>query len=130
MPREFVEDEARICFAPPTFEQNPGLVNTWTDLWVTYPGTTVCHEAASWVMQDDVLDRISDIDLPALVVHGEKDEAVSLESALAMASRLQGAHVVRVPDVGHTVNLEAPEVVNEAITDFVHSVYPGNEGAR
>ena len=54
-----------------------------------------------------VIDQLAAIEIPALVVVGEKDEPY-LRAAEVLAARLRKAESVRIPRAGHVVNLEEP----------------------
>ena len=48
-----------------------------------------------------------------------------IEMADVLASRIRGAEYHRVPDAGHMVNMEAPEIINALLAAFlsrIHSV--------
>jgi pimeloyl-ACP methyl ester carboxylesterase len=63
-----------------------------------------------------VLEKIS---VPALVLGGSEDEISPAEGMRAMAQRIRGARYVEVPGAGHLTPLERPELVNEALEDFL-----------
>jgi 3-oxoadipate enol-lactonase len=62
-----------------------------------------------------VIDELGEITVPTTVVVGELDVACFLEMANVLATRIPGARKVVVPDAGHMVNMEAPEVVNDVL---------------
>jgi len=63
-----------------------------------------------------LLDQIG---VPALVLGGSEDEISPAAGMRAMAQRIDGAKYVEVPEAGHVAPLERPEVVNEALEDFL-----------
>lgn len=63
-----------------------------------------------------VLEQIS---VPALVLGGSEDEISPAAGMRAMAQRIRGATYVEVPEAGHLAPLERPELVNEALEDFL-----------
>jgi proline iminopeptidase len=65
----------------------------------------------------DVRDRVRQLRLPALVVHGE-DDPIPIETAVETAALL-GAPLVRIPDCGHVPYVEAPEAFTRALDDFL-----------
>jgi pimeloyl-ACP methyl ester carboxylesterase len=65
-----------------------------------------------------VLDRLAEIDRPALIVVGEKDDAY-LRAAEVMEARLPHATRVSIAGAGHIVNLDAPEAFDDVVTRFV-----------
>jgi len=65
-----------------------------------------------------VIDQLAAIEIPALVVVGEKDEPY-LRAAEVLASRLPKAESVRIPRAGHVVNLEEPAAFDAAVLGFL-----------
>ncbi len=59
--------------------------------------------------------------VPALVIAGEEDRLIPVDHATRLADAIPGATLMRVPDSGHMVILERPEVVTEAIADFTEA---------
>ncbi|MEU1332987.1 alpha/beta hydrolase [Streptomyces sp. NPDC005865] len=58
-------------------------------------------------------------DLPVLVLAGDKDLVTPSEHSEAIAQRLPDAELVLVPDAGHMVMLEHPEVVMDRLADLL-----------
>lgn len=68
-----------------------------------------------------VIDALSGIDIPALVLVGEKDEAY-LRAAEVLSARLPRAVRETIPGAGHIVNIESSEVFNAAVARFVREI--------
>lgn len=70
--------------------------------------------------QDDsaVLDSLPSVAVPALVIVGEHD-AQFLASADYMAAKIPDAQLVVVPDAGHSINVQQPEVFEQVVASFV-----------
>jgi 3-oxoadipate enol-lactonase len=54
-------------------------------------------------------NRLSRIEVPALVIHGEEDRVVPVENAHLIASRLRNGRLHLLPDTGHLYTTETPE---------------------
>lgn len=67
---------------------------------------------------EPVLDRLGEIEAPALVMVGEHDEQF-LRAADMMAARLRRAERVTIPRAGHIVNLDASELFEAALLGFL-----------
>ena len=67
----------------------------------------------------DVMDRLDEIQVPALVVSGTADRLTPAKYARFLTERIPNTRLVTVDGAGHMVMLERPEVVTEAIRDFV-----------
>ncbi len=64
-----------------------------------------------------VIDSLPNIAVPVLIVVGAEDVNF-LDGTAYMESRIPGATRVVVPGAGHGVNIEQPEMVNDALADF------------
>lgn len=77
----------------------------------------------------DLTERMAAIDVPLLVVSGDEDEPC-LEPSLLIKRVVPKAGLSFVPQTGHAVNLEEPEVFNRMLDDFLHQVAQGRWLAR
>ena len=66
----------------------------------------------------DVLDHVSELRLPMLILHGFYNVQFPLRQALDMAVRVPGS-LVKVLDTGHEAPAENPEAVTQAVECFV-----------
>jgi pimeloyl-ACP methyl ester carboxylesterase len=70
-----------------------------------------------------VIDALSRIEAPALVIVGEHDTAY-LRSAEVLAAKLPKAESVVIPDAGHIVNIERAAEFDAAVLGFLARVAP------
>jgi len=91
---------------------------TWKRAWAEMRPEPfrLCVQAV--LERDDLTDRLDELDLPALVVHGEADAGVEPARGRALADAL-GAEFLPVPGGSHAANLTHPEPVNAAIERFL-----------
>ncbi len=70
-----------------------------------------------WVepLAPPVRERLKDIEVPALVVVGERDNAYTLEVALLLEREMPRARRVVVADAGHLVHLETASAFNDLV---------------
>jgi 3-oxoadipate enol-lactonase len=66
-------------------------------------------------------NRLSEIDVPALVISGSNDSPTAVAAADRIVSSLAGAQKVVIPDAGHMVNMDAPARFNRAVRSFLDS---------
>ncbi|HEY4721188.1 MAG TPA: alpha/beta hydrolase [Anaerolineae bacterium] len=67
----------------------------------------------------DVIDRLSAIKAPTLIISGTADQLTPPKYAAFMAEKIPNARLVSVPDAGHMVMLEAEAVVTREVEAFV-----------
>jgi pimeloyl-ACP methyl ester carboxylesterase len=53
------------------------------------------------------------------VITGMEDEVIAPEEGLQMAASIRDARLIQVPEAGHLVNMEAPDLVNDVLLDFL-----------
>jgi pimeloyl-ACP methyl ester carboxylesterase len=73
-------------------------------------------------MEPPAAQRLAEIQVPALVIVGEYDLPDFQQIALVLEQQLAHVHKVLVPEAGHMANMEAPQIVNEAILQFLASL--------
>jgi pimeloyl-ACP methyl ester carboxylesterase len=70
----------------------------------------------------DVRERLAELHLPVLAVTGAGDVLTPPKFATFIGERVAGARVEIVPEAGHLVMTEAPQVVNDLLAGFVASL--------
>jgi len=70
----------------------------------------------------DVMGRLGEIRVPALVICGEDDALTPPKYARYLEANLPGARLAIIPAAGHMVMWEQPEAVNAAIAGFLQTV--------
>ena len=84
--------------------------------------TLDAYLASSVAIRDmDFREELSQIDVPTMVVIGEKDPATIPEYGELIADRIPGAKAFVVPDAAHLSNIEQPDVFTKALRDFLRA---------
>ncbi len=68
------------------------------------------------------LNELRTIDKPTLVLHGELDRMVLVEGAHLLAKHISGARLTVLPDCGHQLFTDQPELGARAVRDFLDEV--------
>ncbi len=72
----------------------------------------------------DLVDKIKAVSAPTLIMTGDEDFPC-LEPALLLKRTIMTSALVVLPNSGHAINLEEPELFNRHVADFLHSVDTG-----
>ncbi|MBI4260091.1 MAG: alpha/beta fold hydrolase [Actinobacteria bacterium] len=72
----------------------------------------------------DVYDRLPEVAVPTLVLHGTKDRMTSVENARILAERIPRAELVTLEGAGHVYHSEQPDRADAAVLDFVRRHRP------
>lgn len=67
----------------------------------------------------DLRERIRQLDKPTLILAGADDTITSPAEAELLKDRIRGARLEMVPDAGHRLTTERPDVVNDAVEKFL-----------
>jgi pimeloyl-ACP methyl ester carboxylesterase len=76
----------------------------------------------SILTRDDFASNLPEMDLPVLIISGQADAAVDPAQSERMHAEFPNSKLVRVPDAGHTPPVEAPDVVSDAMREFLVSL--------
>lgn len=91
----------------------------WKQSWKALTPGNVEQLFSTLAGREDLSDRLAEIDVPALVVHGELDASISVARARPLADGLADAEFVVIDGAGHAANLTDPEHVNPHIERFL-----------
>ncbi len=73
--------------------------------------------------------RLNQLTVPTLLVVGDEDEPC-IEPGIFMKREIGTSGLVILPQSGHTINLEEPELFNQAVRDFHAAVAAGHWATR
>ena len=69
---------------------------------------------------EDVRDVLPQIDVPTLLMSGDRDARAPLTVAEALQAAIPGSRLVVLRDAGHVCNIEAPDEFNDTVRNFLH----------
>jgi pimeloyl-ACP methyl ester carboxylesterase len=67
----------------------------------------------------DVMKEVEKIVLPTLILCGEDDQLTPVKYSQFLQSRIKGSKLEVLPNAGHMVMMESPQVFNEKIRAFI-----------
>jgi 3-oxoadipate enol-lactonase len=77
---------------------------------------------ASAIRRLNYLDRLSEIELPTLIMVGEDDPATPVSASQAIHERIKESKLVVLPSCRHLSNVEQAEAFNRHLLEFLRSV--------
>jgi pimeloyl-ACP methyl ester carboxylesterase len=102
-------------------EGYPGTPD-WQAKWRTLSNDNLVQVFTTLASREDIHDRLPEIDVPAMVIHGELDASIPIEVGRNLADGLPDCEFVIVPGAGHASNLTHPDAVNPQIERFLASL--------
>lgn len=118
--RETLLGSTSLASRPELAEQ----VDRWLQMANPYGVMDALHAMAN---RRDAAAMLPTLTCPALVIAGEEDTIIPVEEVRAMADRIPGAMFEMMPQSGHLVNLEQPQLFQAALERFLrHHAEPAS----
>ena len=93
---------------------------TWIAKWRQIPRSLLRPAFRCLVGREDIHDRLGEIKVPALVIHGTADAAIDIDRAQRLCSELADCQpLIAIEGGGHASNLTHPKLVNLAVEQFL-----------
>jgi pimeloyl-ACP methyl ester carboxylesterase len=70
----------------------------------------------------DLYDRLPEIRVPTLIIHGTEDRLVHPDNARVLGERIPGSRLVLLKGAGHVYHSEQPEEADGAVLEFIASL--------
>jgi pimeloyl-ACP methyl ester carboxylesterase len=109
----------RMFFSSHTRNTKPEFVNEWKAKFASVPLSSILHTVEALRTRDSIVERLGEIQVPALVVVGEKDQPLPPSYSREIAGALPNASLVVIEKSGHISTLEQPEAVTSAMVSFL-----------
>ncbi|WP_219412931.1 alpha/beta fold hydrolase [Pseudonocardia nigra] len=131
-PRARVEQVVRLCFADPSLVPEHRLAEAAAEFaergkleWAREAAERTGRAmVSSWWRRESLWSVAARVQAPTLVAWGERDRLVAPRLARRTASALR-ARLLMLPDVGHTAQMEAPDLVARAVAGLWDDVAVG-----
>ncbi len=111
-----------------TFLSDPSYIKE-LDHWkhhLQHMGRGVAKLAGGAVVRESMLPELAACETPILFVHGDQDHAfppaMSTQAFEILPEKLEPKQLVFVPECGHSVAVEAPDILNAHLAEFLSQV--------
>lgn len=71
------------------------------------------------VISDDLSQFVSSLKVPTVIIWGAKDTLTPLENGEFLNKKIPHSKFITIPDAGHSLEIEAPEIVTEKILENI-----------
>jgi 3-oxoadipate enol-lactonase len=114
-----VDATARSLVAQATWEAGGPVVQTVRAMVRSAPTRTVVNSLRAIAGRPDLSPVLSTVRVPTLVLWGEQDQLIPPAQTQSMVARIPGSLGVGIPGAGHLPSLEAPNLFDQALGDFL-----------
>jgi 3-oxoadipate enol-lactonase len=102
---------------------DPALEREWKAKWQSWDPSRLRAAGGALLDRDDISDRLEELAMPVLLVHGAEDTAIPVTRAREICAAVSDCRgVIEVSGAAHAANLTHPELVNPAIRDFLEGL--------
>jgi len=109
-------------FSPVTHQEDKELLHYIREIMNTTSQQGAIGSLRAMKNRADPTHLLSKITVPTIVIYGEDDEIISLDTAAALAEAIPTAELHIIPDAGHLPNLEQPEIYNDISASFLEEL--------
>lgn len=109
-------------FAAGSIERAPEMLELYRDMLLANRQNDYIRTCRAIADAEDLAGRLGDVHQPTLVIVGGSDDRTLPEHGRELAARMPDAGFVELPDVGHSLPLEAPGAIAEAVGAFLEQV--------
>jgi len=108
--------------APKTYTTNPELVLEVEQIMMSASVEGVMGALLGMKDRVDSMDLLANIDVPTIIMHGNDDQLIPIQAAEDMHNAIQNSRLLIIPEAGHLLNLEQPQVFNQTVREFLRSI--------
>jgi pimeloyl-ACP methyl ester carboxylesterase len=95
------------------------LRKKWTDLMASSAPIAVAAASRALAYRADSTPMLGQIDVPTLLVFGERDEITPPEIGITMQAAIPGSRLAVIPDAGHLPPVEQPDRFADTLRSFL-----------
>ena len=114
-------------FSAASLAREPGMLEEYRSMLLRNDQADYVRQCLAIAHAEDLAGRLGDVLQPALVIVGGSDDRTLPEHGRELANRLADGRAVEIPDVGHTLPLEASDEVVSAVCAFLDEVLVDTE---
>jgi len=108
--------------SPTTYNRNPELVRHVWEIMESTSLEGILGDLMGMKSRPDSTPTLAKIDKPTLILQGSDDQLIPLNDAVEMRTTILKAHLRLLPDAGHLLNMEQPDLTNQAIRSFLQEI--------
>jgi pimeloyl-ACP methyl ester carboxylesterase len=121
--RDVIEPNVYFAFHP-TQAADPVMVQRYLDIVLGAGAEQLIRQNRAVMRRPDARLHLASLRAPVLLVCGDEDRLAPPECTSEMAALLPQAQVVWVPECGHMLTMEKPELVNAALNGWLAKHFP------
>ncbi|MGB9669172.1 MAG: alpha/beta fold hydrolase [Anaerolineales bacterium] len=106
--------------SPYTFQHQPQLADELRQIMQNVTLDAVIGDLSGMKARPDSRAYLHEINVPTLIIHGKDDQLIPVAEVQEMSSAIPHSQLVLLDHCGHLPNLEAKDLFNQIILNFVN----------
>lgn len=111
-------------FSQASLRRDGGMLTEYRELLAENDAGDYIRQCRAIASAENLDARLGEIGCPVLVLLGGDDDRTLPEHGRALAGAIPGGQLVELPDVGHTIPLEAPAELVRVVRSFIAGLEP------
>ena len=107
--------------APATYEKRPELVERARNIMEKISTQAIVGDLRGMLNREDSTPLLKEINIPVLILHGGDDQIIPQAEVDLMKNEIKNARVEIIPEAGHLLNIEQPDLFNKAVREFIQT---------
>jgi len=120
---KYADESVNTLFAPESFMNRTAEIISVKEIILNTSVLSLCCTLLAFSKRKETCDNLSAINVPVLILAGEKDTITLMEVATNMHKNIRNSMLHIVGHAGHLTNLENPVEFNEQLKKFFAMVY-------
>jgi len=108
--------------SPKTYASHKSLVESVRQMMEANSVEGVIGAQLGMKDRPDSTPTLPAIQAPTLILHGADDQLVPVKEAEKMHASIRESQIWILPDAGHLLNLEQPELFNQAVHEYLFAL--------
>jgi pimeloyl-ACP methyl ester carboxylesterase len=117
--KPFLSTISGLMFGQTTLKDNMALVREWREIFCRIDVPSALHGLDALKSRDSVLERLSEVHVPTLILVGEEDKSLPVMHSKCMHAKIPLSELGIIREAGHLSAMEQHEQVNLALKSFL-----------
>jgi len=119
----FADASLKNLFASGSFKNKQEEINSVREMIVNTSDKSVFNTLHALAIRKATFNRLSEINIPVLILVGDEDKITSPIAAMVMHQHIRGSVLSIIGNAAHMSNMENPQEFNHRLKTFVEMVF-------
>lgn len=120
---KFADESIKNLFAPESFSTKEKEIVAVREMIVNTSEESLCNTLRAFYERKETCSKLSDVEVPVLIMVGEEDKITPLAAAQLMNEKVKESLLSIIEHAGHLSNIENPLEFNNQLEEFISTVY-------